>query len=156
MKKHWIWKIVLLILIVATTAFIWSHSLQDSTHSAAESGRLRALLADLLGEEFVTAVFTVFPIRKMAHFVEFGVLGVEWAVYRRFYAARFWPRLICVIAGPLTAAVDECLQFFSPGRSPQVSDVLLDSAGFLLGYGAVLLLFWMFRKNKLHSRTKKA
>ena len=36
-------------------------------------------------------------------------------------------------AGALTAGIDETLQLFSPGRAPQITDVLLDIAGFISG-----------------------
>ena len=45
-----------------------------------------------------------------------------------------------MLGGVLTALADETIQIFSPGRSSQVTDVWLDSAGVLAGILAALVL----------------
>ena len=50
--------------------------------------------------------------------------------------------------GALTGAIDETLQIFSH-RGSQVQDVLIDSAGALLGLGILsLILYFISRKEK--------
>ena len=46
---------------------------------------------------------------------------------------------ILILVGSTYGAGDEWHQSFVPGRSPQVSDWIADSAGVLIGYAA---LFW--------------
>ena len=45
-----------------------------------------------------------------------------------------------LLGGVLTALADETIQIYSPGRSSQVTDVWLDSAGVLAGILAALVL----------------
>lgn len=74
------------------------------------------------------------PVRKTAHAMEYAVLGL-------LTAGAFIDRRTSIRAGILVpwciatayAASDEVHQLFVPGRSGQVSDVILDSAGVLAG-----------------------
>ena len=74
------------------------------------------------------------PVRKTAHAMEYAVLGL-------LTAGAFIDRRTSIRAGILVpwciatayAASDEIHQLFVPGRSGQVSDVILDSAGVLAG-----------------------
>lgn len=54
----------------------------------------------------------------------------------------------------LTALTDETIQLFSQGRSSQVTDVWLDSAGVLAGILAALLLMGLWRL-LFHHRKKE-
>lgn len=79
-----------------------------------------------------------YPVRKTAHAMEYAVLGLltAGAYIRRGTSIRNGILVPWGIAA-LYAASDEFHQLFVPGRSGQVSDVVLDSAGVLAG---VLLL----------------
>lgn len=79
-----------------------------------------------------------YPVRKTAHAMEYAVLGLltAGAYIRRGTSIRKGILVPWGIA-TLYAASDEFHQLFVPGRSGQVSDVVLDSAGVLAG---VLLL----------------
>jgi len=62
--------------------------------------------------------------RKLAHFIEYGVL--YWLLVRGPMAERRgWALLICVIY----ALTDEGHQIFVPGRGPSLFDVGLDASG---------------------------
>ena len=50
-----------------------------------------------------------------------------------------------MLGGVLTALTDETIQIFSPGRSSQVTDVWLDSAGVLAGILTALVLMALCR-----------
>lgn len=72
-------------------------------------------------------------VRKIAHFILYFVLGIlsadafiAWGKKRRVFV---WALVLCV----LYAASDEIHQFFVPGRSMQLTDVLLDTLGSALG-----------------------
>jgi hypothetical protein len=56
--------------------------------------------------------------------------------------------------GTLYAASDELHQMFSDGRSPQVRDVCIDSAGVLTGV-LVTLLFLYFYERAIDKKRKK-
>ena len=79
-----------------------------------------------------------YPVRKTAHAMEYAVLGLLTAgAYIRSGTSIRKGILVPWGIAALYAASDEFHQLFVPGRSGQVSDVVLDSAGVLAG---VLLL----------------
>ena len=63
---------------------------------------------------------------------------------RKFRKEMFLPWLIAA----LYAASDEIHQLFVPGRSGQLSDVILDSAGALAGVAAFTVLCWPINRRK--------
>lgn len=74
------------------------------------------------------------PIRKLAHFSEYGYMGVlvyillsQW-VYRRRRL-----RLFAILWIFLSAACDEFHQYFVPGRYASAADVALDTCGGICG-----------------------
>ena len=64
--------------------------------------------------------------------------------WRKFRKEMFLPWLIAA----LYAASDEIHQLFVPGRSGQLSDVILDSAGALAGVAAFTVLCWLINRRK--------
>lgn len=85
--------------------------------------------------------------RKYAHFVLYTILGILTGLLfsagkRRWSALPAW--ILCV----LYAISDEYHQTFVSGRSGEVRDVLIDSAGALLGITAVMLTGWLNAKIK--------
>lgn len=123
-----------LLLLLLTTAFIWSNSLRNAAASTEQSGSFRALFARLFDVQQQPFRFLYENMRKVAHFSEFALLGAEAAVLPAAlkkkwlrYLASAW--LFCV----LVATVDETIQYFVPGRAAAWADVALDSAGALCG-----------------------
>ena len=70
-------KRILLVLLILTLAFIWGHSMVPGTLSADESGRALKLLYPLLSIFLDPKYITNHLVRKMAHFTEYAVLGME-------------------------------------------------------------------------------
>ncbi|MBQ1950807.1 MAG: VanZ family protein [Clostridia bacterium] len=138
----------LLVVIGVTTLLIWGQSLLPATSSPVQSDTVRGWLSGLLGQGPV-ALFLLTHTRKVAHFTEFAVLGCEWSLYRHRLCEKrgcwMW------LSGLPVALADECLQFASPGRAPQIRDVGLDYAGYLCGFlvvWAVVRIVAEKRKNK--------
>ena len=133
--------------LAGTVAFIFSNSLAVADASNQASGGVQQLLYALFDRCGVPALkewFTMHRIRKLAHFAEYALLGFWWPLCLRAHGRRplpaaGWPVLACL----LTALTDETLQLFSTGRSGQVSDVWLDFAGALTGFGCGLLALWL-------------
>ena len=124
-----------LIAAVAMVLFIWCNSLVPGTQSGGLSlgvvDTLRAAL-DALG--IPSAWVTNFVVRKAAHFTEYTVLGVLFARafdLRRGASARTIA-VVCLVL-VLVPALDESIQLFVPGRSGQLSDVMLDCCGAATG-----------------------
>ena len=156
MRKNKLLRVVLLIVIVCTIVFIWTQSCFSKTASASQSGWVLEFLqngADLLGLPIQLDQHTV---RKMAHFLEFFVLGFELTLYT-VIGVRTDRRDIVRLLGTLflVAFMDETIQIFAK-RGPSVADVWLDIAG---GITAMLLCFalhYLCSACKNKRRTKRS
>lgn len=73
-----------------------------------------------------------FLIRKAGHFTEFLILGI-FSTLTTLQTKIRWKKWIRVLFCVLVATMDETIQLFVDGRSGQVSDVILDSSGALVG-----------------------
>lgn len=85
-------------------------------------------------------------VRKLAHLVEYGVLGCMLAlmmVLRR--QVRLQAVANCLFAGLSAAVTDEVIQLFS-NRGAQVQDIALDFGAVAAGIVLVVLIDWLLRK----------
>lgn len=94
-------------------------------------------------------------VRKLAHFTEFAILALA-VEFHNWIQKRKGARLILLSIGitVLYAASDEFHQLFVPGRSGEVKDVLIDSAGAVTGallFYLALRLYENYRKTKIQS-----
>ena len=119
----------------AMVLFIWCNSLVPGTPSGTLSlGVADALRAALDVFGIPSAWVTNFVVRKAAHVTEYAVLGVLVAQaldLRRGADVRVVAAACIVLL--LVPSVDETIQLFVPGRSGQLSDVLLDCCGAATG-----------------------
>ncbi|UOQ85158.1 VanZ family protein [Gracilibacillus salinarum] len=86
--------------------------------------------------------FIEFIVRKGAHFVVFLTLACLFYIAMRKSFPLSVPKLVAVIAFLLTvlyAISDEWHQGFTAGRTPYAGDVMIDSAGALVGILAILI-----------------
>lgn len=138
---------IFLILAVLWMAVIFSFSARPAEQSTGDSRWAGHMIGQLFvpgfedwsdKEQEAFAEKVDHPVRKTAHAMEYAVLGLltAGAYIRRGTSIRKGILVPWGIA-TLYAASDEFHQLFVPGRSGQVSDVVLDSAGVLAG---VLLL----------------
>ena len=72
-------------------------------------------------------------IRKAAHFSEYALLGAMLFFTYRSYTVKWKTFFIPALLAAAVPFLDEGLQFFSEGRSPQLTDVGIDLAGALFG-----------------------
>lgn len=131
--------------------FIFSNSLQNGTDSGSRSGFAVQLLEGFLRFWGISAEIPEFFVRKGAHFTEYFILGLLLLSTLRTYS-NAWIRQIFIplFWGLAVPVCDEFLQLFVPGRSGQVSDVVLDFSGVVSGMAvlAVFFLLWEKRKRK--------
>lgn len=122
-----------LVLLALTLCFIWGNSLMPAEVSGAFSDWVKGLLRQLLhlpqGAESEGGTL----IRKLAHWSEFFLLGLELA-----YLVR--PVSAALLGGLSAALADETIQLFIPGRAGQVRDVWIDFFGFCVGLAVLLLV----------------
>ena len=138
--KRWILYIVLCLIVF----FIWDNSLQNGGNSDGFS---------LIFAEWLTPVAHKLGfhgniwalnriIRKLAHLTEFTILGgVLYVVLRRYIEYGTVVKTIGV--GIVIASLDEFIQLFSLGRSSQLSDVLIDTVGIIIGISVVKLTYYI-------------
>lgn len=138
--KRWILYIVLCLIVF----FIWDNSLQNGGTSDGFSlifAEWIAPIANKLGfHGNIWALNRI--IRKLAHLTEFTILGgVLYVVLRRYIEYGTVVKTIGV--GIVIASLDEFIQLFSLGRSSQLSDVLIDTVGIIIGISVVKLTYYI-------------
>ena len=136
--------------------FYFSH--QPSVESAQTSGWLTNRI------ETIAHVFNISStdvnlhllVRKGAHFTEFAILG--FLLFLALYFTRkklLSSSAIALITGVVYGTFDELHQLYIPGRSCQITDVLIDASGVLVAIllcsGYVMLRMYVSQKHNLHS-----
>lgn len=136
-------------LLCVNLIFIWGNSLLPGHISGALSDWLKDLLAPLLGQGPQGGGGGL--LRKIAHFTEFACLGMclRWLtgmLQKKQLRQLLFPLIIAIGV----ACIDETIQIFVPNRGPGIKDVLLDSAGALVGI-AILTISHILQKKRQHS-----
>ena len=147
--------------------FIYCFSEQDSTASSSLSEEVTRFLMRLMNPSFMGRAsagsaktvlsFLKLPVRKLAHFSEYALLGA--LLIGGFLCLRFsmglrlfFPFLICGVC----ACADEYHQTFVSGRAGQWSDILIDISGAAAGILFVFVLSLAVLYLMGASRLKKA
>ena len=151
-------RVVFTLALIGCIAFIFSNSMAVAEVSSVSSGRVLQLLQAVLrrlGMPGLAQRLTMHLVRKLAHFCEYTLEGFLLMLCMRVYSRHPLRHItVPMLAGVLTALTDETIQLFSQGRSSQVTDVWLDSAGVLAGILAALLLMGLWRL-LFHHRKKE-
>lgn len=145
--------IICSVLIAATLAFIWGNSAVSKAESAEESGKIYGVFANFFNAIFGAGVITHNIFRKIAHFSEYALFGVEvYALISLTLGIKPLVVLSSLQFGLYVAVIDESIQILSE-RGSLVSDVLLDFCGYAFGaviFLAVFLIIKTIKCNKLH------
>ena len=153
-KKLLAIRIILIILTLSVMAVIFILSADNAAESDAKSEifsdslTYKILEIFSLSEEQIQQVIklSVVIVRKAAHFTEYAALGfLLSSVCMSFYVKLKLLIPISFLTGSLYAVSDEIHQYFVPGRSCQLSDMILDSSGVLAGILFLLILVSAFR-----------
>ena len=108
---------------------------------------MKSFLELIFKRETPLSIFIIKYIRKIAHFLEFGLLGAELTFFTAYCTEnKNKNRAYCALFGPVVATVDETIQIFS-GRGSTFSDIILDSAGYFCF--ALLCALFLLLINKL-------
>lgn len=94
---------------------------------------------------------------KVAHMVEYSVLGFLWARAARATWSTWTWRAVLISTSVFTGiygACDEVHQFYVPGRFSSVYDALADICGGTLGGISYLSWLWTMGKNPAFSRSQ--
>ena len=154
------------IFLVGIIAAIFIFSSQNGSDSSDVSSTVSRLFCKLLfsGFDEMTAEQQLLIvsglnhfIRKAAHFTAYALLGAGSYAFFRFSGIRlggaFFPALIFCAA---YAVLDEIHQYFTPGRSFMISDMLLDTFGAAFGavFAAAAAIIIEHIKTKIIARKK--
>ncbi len=148
-RRNKLIKAILTTLTILFILFIWSRSLASGEESTAQSDSVLKFITDVFNSININININSFIIRKMAHFLEFMVLGVlltaTVACYTDSFKNEIFKMLFILLAVPVS---DETMQYISPDRGPQVSDVLLDFSGCITGWIVTILIITLIKKIK--------
>ncbi|NLH44762.1 MAG: VanZ family protein [Acholeplasmataceae bacterium] len=138
-------KIIYLLLSLLIIAFIFGNSMMDATDSNSESRFLTVFVQNVLNWlGFHVPIGELHhAIRKCAHFTEYALEAFFVAKTLTAFRVRRQTWLAyALLIGLLTAVIDENIQLYSIGRSGQVTDVLLDFSGTIVGVVMAMLISW--------------
>ena len=137
---------VLASLIVVTVAFIFTQSLLSKKISGEESAAVSNWISKIIPTTTGLGKFIFDNVRKIAHFVEFGLLGFELSLYVILYSQnKIRSAAVSTLTAFFIAFLDETLQIFS-SRGPAIADVWLDFFG-AVTFSAICWTFYVVIKN---------
>lgn len=150
-------RIILIILLLCTFFIIFGFSSQNGEQSSGISRKVTEIILKVsvnynqLEEEEKEIVLhrTESIIRKIAHFSIYTVVGfLLMGLLSTYKLKEKWRIIITIVIGILYAISDEFHQSFSPGRSPKITDVYIDTLGIILGILLVILIRMIYKKIK--------
>ena len=145
MKDKRIKKIILWTIVIAYTLWIFHNSAQTGKVSANLSQTLSYRIYDHL--QFLHFMpFKLFHtlIRKFAHFSEYALLGILVSTISSHTIQERQQKLLIILWMILAPMIDEGIQSFTPGRSAELRDCIID----ICGYGSGLLITYLLKQRK--------
>lgn len=104
--------------------FIFIMSSFNASESSAQSNIIVNFISNIFNINNIE--FLSLIIRKLAHFTEYFILGIlTYNLIKNYRKKYYIAIIICIIY----AISDEIHQIFIPGRSCQITDILIDSIG---------------------------
>lgn len=150
-------RIIMTVLCVVVIGAIFFNSSLD----AADSTEMSSPLVDGINRFFASIHLDVSvtekAVRKAAHFLEYVLLGMLLAVTTYLYV--FKRKTVFVMSLSLGCAVavcDEVIQLFPKGRSCEITDMLIDSAGILTAVLIVQMILFLKERHKGKKEGKKS
>lgn len=132
-----------LILLIIWMILIFVMSSFNADISSNQSGIIVSFISKIFNINNIELLSLI--IRKMAHFLEYFILGILMLNVIINYNKKIYLSYIFSI---LYACLDEVHQLFVNGRSGQITDVLIDSTGIILG----ILLYRIIRYKKKNDK----
>lgn len=117
-----------LLLVILWMIFIFIMSSFDASSSSNQSNFIVDIITSIINIKDTELLS--FIIRKLAHFTEYFILGILVInLITRYDKKIIIAILLCIIY----ATSDEIHQIFVPGRSCQITDIMIDSLGSIMG-----------------------
>ena len=147
-------------LVVATMAIIFIFSSQNAASSSSLSQSVVVEILDIVmdKEDITPSVIKKyhFPIRKLAHFGIYMLLGFFMinSFNKSFKLKKWLIILLSIVASGIYAVSDEIHQNFTAGRGPGLVDVLIDTGGAVVGISLFILFIFLY--NKIFNKKSRA
>ena len=134
---------------IATVVFIFVNSAIPPEKSQEQSDKVSEIISTVIPPETDIGKFIITNIRKIAHFTEYGLLGIEISLYIFIYKRKRAAWGAASASVPLVVGfTDESIQIIS-GRGPSISDVWIDIGGLttysLITYASLVALYFLVK-----------
>lgn len=155
--KNIIIRIISMLLLLCTFFVIFGFSSQDGETSGNVSRKVAKKIVDFFPstrgcseEAKQNIVEDIQPIvRKSAHFSIYMVVGILMMTFMSTFSLNLIRKIfISVIVGIIYASSDEIHQSFIPDRTPAITDVIIDTAGVMIGIFIVILIVMIATKRE--------
>lgn len=145
--------------VIVWMALIFYLSHQPATESNEQSTGITEIIITTLENLVPNAEIDIrgfhHMVRKNAHFIAYFILGVLVINSLRVSGVRGYRSMVLALGICVLYAIsDEVHQLFIPGRSGEVSDVLIDSAGASVGIDVYLVFCRMKKIVRLKIETR--
>ena len=154
-KKYFIWTLIFSVIALAINVFIIVHSCLDATTSTEASHGVAEITEEVINTVAPGTItpenhesFVSFIRKAFGHFGLFLISGffTSLALFliidpfndKKYYRIVF----IALSSGLLLALLTETIQLYVPGRSGELTDVLIDFGGYLLGFSVIFLILF--------------
>lgn len=117
-----------LLLVILWMIFIFVMSSFDATSSSNQSNFIVDIITSIINIKDIGLLSLI--IRKLAHFTEYFILGILVINFITRYDKKI---IIAILLCIIYATSDEIHQIFVPGRSCQITDIMIDSLGSIMG-----------------------
>ena len=149
---------VFLLLSLVWAGVIFGFSAQDAQQSESLSAEVTEVIVETYEVKTEPSIVEHF-VRKSAHFGEYALLGglmfCSFSCFLRFHKrSPYYAALISTLVSLIYAASDEFHQGFVSGRSPEVTDVCIDTSGAVLAGALICLIICIVRKIKMRKALK--
>ena len=166
-KKYLIWTIIFSLLAIAINAYIIVHSCLDAIKSTEASNGVVEITEDIVNTVAPGTItpenhetFASFVRKAFGHFGLFAISGFlsSLAIYLAispFNKQKYYQIIIIALSfGLLMGFITETIQIFVPGRSGELTDVLIDFSGYLFGFLIILLILLLIIRH-IHKEQAK-
>lgn len=152
--KSTIFRILYILLIIATILFIFSNSLDSKDESSLKSSGVHEIINNVLKFLHSPFLLSEYFVRKAAHFTEFFILGSLLFGYTALEKkVVFQNEIYACFISCIVAMTDETIQYFS-NRGSMLLDVWLDFSAATI---AIIFFYciYILRKKKIDLALKR-
>ena len=166
-KKYLIVTIITIVLALLINAYIIMHSCLDASSSTEASKGVIETTQEIINDikpgtinESNYSDFATFVRKAFGHFGLFSISGflTSLAVFLSInifkWSKYYMPIILSLEFGLLMGLITETIQLGVDGRSGELTDVLIDFSGYLLGFLIILLILFLIIRH-LHKREMK-